>query len=66
MANTTKLSPYTLARNCTDLADVNEGIKELASYFKNCEKTGKQPTTTAYVRYSKLILKKEKLNKKVK
>ena len=61
MENSKKLSPYTIAKNCIDKNDLNEGISELKKYFNYCEKKGKKPTNTALIRYSKLLIKKDKL-----
>ncbi len=66
MKHYTQLSAYTIAKNCTDLSDVNAGIDELKDYFTACEKAGKKPTPTAYIRFSKLGIKRDKLNKKAK
>ena len=60
---TNKLSAYTIASNCTDLSDVNIGMNELKDYFIACEKQGKKPTETSYIRFSKLAIKKDKLKK---
>ena len=62
--NTKKLSAYTIAANCSDLTDIECGIEEMKDYFKACEKADKTPTNTAYIRFSKLHIKKEKLTKK--
>lgn len=61
--NTKDLSLYTIASNCTDLSDINTGIQELKDYFSACEKAGKTPTKTAYIRFSKLALKRDKFLK---
>jgi hypothetical protein len=58
---TTTLSAYTIAKNCTDLSDVNVGIEEINTYFKYCEKLGKKPTKISYIRFSKLLNKRDKL-----
>ncbi len=55
-----KLSAYTIASNCSDLSDVNSGIKELQKYFSDCEKANKKPTDRAYIRLAKLAAKKDK------
>jgi len=55
-----KLSAYTLAKNCTDLNDINVGLEELHRYFASVEKVKE----TAYVRFKKLIDKKQKLENK--
>jgi hypothetical protein len=60
---TNELSAYTIAKNCTDLSDINVGINELKDYFSACEKAGKKPTETSYIRFSKLIIKRDKLKK---
>jgi len=62
----TKLSAYTIAKNCSDLSDVNAGMDELKDYFVACEKVGKKPTATAYIRFSKLAIKRDELNKEAK
>ncbi len=59
--NLKELSSYTVAKNCTDLTDVEQGIKELKDYFAACEKAGKKPSITAYTRFVKLHNKKDKL-----
>lgn len=56
-----KLSPYTIAKNCTDINDVNVGLNELREYFNLCEINGTKPLVTAYKRLSKLLTKKDKL-----
>lgn len=60
---TNELSAYTIAKNCSDLSDVNAGMEELKDYFAACEKSGKKPTTTAYIRFSKLAIKRDKFKK---
>lgn len=60
----TSLSPYTIANNCTDLNDVNEGITEIKQYFKNCYKKNKKPIKSSYLRLAKLEAKKIKLSSK--
>ena len=64
--NTKKLSAYTIANNCTDISDIDSGIRELKQYFVACEKEGKQPSNTAYIRFSKLAIKRDKLKIKSK
>jgi hypothetical protein len=66
MTNTKKLSAYTIAKNCSDLSDVNAGIEEIKQYFTACELEKKQPTNTAYIRLSKLAAKRDKLKSKSK
>jgi hypothetical protein len=61
---TNQLSAYTIAKNCSDLSDINTGMDELKDYFAACEREDKKPTNTAYIRFAKLGIKKEKLNKK--
>jgi hypothetical protein len=60
---TNELSAYTIAKNCTDLSDINAGMEELKDYFNACDKAGKKPTSTAYIRFSKLEIKRDKLKK---
>lgn len=60
---TNELSAYTIAKNCSDLSDVNAGMDELKDYFNACDKAGKKPTATAYIRFSKLAIKRDKLKK---
>ena len=64
MTNTNKLSAYTIAANCSDLSDVNAGMDELKKYFADCEKENKKPTDRAYIRFSKLAIKRDKLKNK--
>lgn len=64
MTNTNKLSAYTIAANCSDLSDVNAGMDELKKYFADCEKENKKPTDTAYIRFSKLAIKRDKFKNK--
>ncbi len=59
-----ELSPYTIAKNCTDLSDINVGIKEMKNYFSYCDKKNIHPTSTDYSRYAKLLIKKDKLTLK--
>lgn len=63
---TNELSAYTIAKHCSDLSDIDAGMKEIEQYFKACEKIGKKPTDTAYIRYGKLGEKRNKLQKKQK
>ena len=49
-----KLSAYTIAKNCSDLSDVNAGIDEMKQYFAKCDRENKKPTNTAYIRFTKL------------
>lgn len=60
-----KLSAYTIASNCSDLSDINAGLEEMAAHFKACEKAGKTPTSTAYIRYSNLAMKRDELKCKM-
>lgn len=62
--NVYNLSAYTIAKNCCDLSDVNAGIQDIKDYFSACDKQGKKPAKTAYIRLSKLETKKDKLSKK--
>lgn len=58
------LSPYTIANNCTDVNDLNEGITEIKQYFQDCYRKNKNPIKSAYTRLSKLEAKKIKLKSK--
>ena len=60
---TNKLSAYTISANCSDLSDVNAGVDELKKYFAACDKVGKKPTATAYIRLAKLSIKRDKIKK---
>ena len=63
--NMKKLSAYTIAKNCSDIDDVNNGLDELREYFALCSKVGKKPTANSFIRFSKLKEKEEKfLSKK--
>ena len=57
--NMKKLSAYTIAKNCSDLDDVNNGLEELREYFALCSKEGKKPTASSFIRFSKLKEKEE-------
>ncbi len=58
--NMRKLSAYTIAKNCSDIDDVHNGLEELRDYFTLCDKEGKKPTNSSYIRLSKLKEKEEK------
>lgn len=58
-----KLSPYTIARNCTDRADLLTGIEELETFLKahrNSGRVTRRDYLTALKRLKKI---QEKLNK---
>jgi len=57
-----KLSAYTIAKNCSDLADVEAGIDEIKKYFAKCENKGEKPKDTAYIRFAKLKRLEEEIN----
>ena len=57
--NTKTLSAYTIAKNCSDISDVNAGIEEMKEYFSRVTK----PSDTAYIRFAKLNEKLKKLKK---
>jgi hypothetical protein len=57
------LSSYTIAKNCTDLTDIQAGLDEIKQYFRYCEKKNKKPLQTAYTRLAKLEWKKSKATK---
>jgi hypothetical protein len=58
-----RLSPYTIAKNCTDLSDIRIGLKELRDYFDQCYDLKKKPTKLSYKRLIKLYEKQTKLKK---
>lgn len=63
--NMKKLSAYTIAKNCSDIDDINNGLEELREYFALCSKEGKKPTASSYTRLFKLKEKEGKfLSKK--
>lgn len=53
-----KMSPYTISKNCTDLADIECGLLELKNIL-----AASKPPRYAYTRYVNLIAKKQKLTK---
>jgi hypothetical protein len=56
-----KLSPYTIARNCTDLWDVEAGLMELKAFLDYHEKNGYKTPDEALRRWAKLRQKKLKM-----
>jgi|GEM_PF-2206843 len=58
LGNVRKLSKYTIAKNCSDIQDVQMGLDELKEYFK----ITKKPTDTAYIRFYKLKVRFKELN----
>ena len=56
-ASIRNLSEYTIAKNCSDIYDINAGIEEINFYLNNVKK----PKITAYIRLYKLASKKKKL-----
>ena len=66
MTNFKKLSAYTIAANCTDMADIQAGKSELRQYSNDCEKENKMPVSSYYTRWYKLIEKETMLIKKMK
>ncbi len=55
-----KLSAYTIAKNCSDIADVTAGIEEVNAYLQKAHEQ-KLPTSLAQMRLAKLVDKREKL-----
>jgi hypothetical protein len=53
------LSAYTIAKNCSDVDDIKQGMDELRQYFA----TTKKPKDTAYIRFYKLGEKLKKMEK---
>lgn len=58
-----KLSAYTKASNCTDLADIKVGIEEIQNYIYQCETVNKKPIKSAYIRLWKLSEKEKQFKK---
>ena len=44
----TKLSPYTIASNCTDLTDIRDGINEIQDEMKRLVSEGKNVPSFFY------------------
>ena len=60
----TKLSPYTIASNCTDLTDIRDGINEIHEEMKRLVSEGKNVPSFFYSRLSKLQAKRKKFEQK--
>ena len=60
----TKLSPYTIASNCTDLTDIRDGINEIQDEMKRLVSEGKNVPSFFYSRLSKLQSKRIKFEQK--
>lgn len=60
----TKLSPYTIASNCTDLTDIRDGINEIQDEMKRLVSEGKDVPQFFYSRLSKLQTKRKKFEQK--
>ena len=60
----TKLSPYTIASNCTDLTDIRDGISEIHDEMKRLVSKGKDVPSFFYSRLSKLQAKRKKYEQK--
>ena len=60
----TKLSPYTIASNCTDLTDIRDGINEIHEEMKRLVSEGKNVPSFFYSRLSKLLAKRKKFEQK--
>lgn len=56
----TKLSPYTIASNCTDLTDIRDGISEIQDEMKRLVSEGKDVPSFFYSRLSKLQFRRKK------
>ena len=56
-----KLSAYTIAKNCSDITDVKDGMTEIREYLDRTKK----PCNTAYIRLYKLSEKLKKLESKL-
>ena len=60
----TKLSPYTIASNCTDLTDIRDGINEIQEEMKRLVSEGTNVPSFFYSRLSKLQTKRKKFEQK--
>lgn len=60
----TKLSPYTIASNCTGLTDIRDGINEIQDEMKRLVSEGKNVPSFFYSRLSKLQSKRKKIEQK--
>lgn len=60
----TKLSPYTIASNCTDLTDIRDGINEIQGEMKRLVSEGTNVPSFFYSRLSKLQTKRKKIEQK--
>ena len=60
----TKLSPYTIASNCTDLTDIRDGINEIQDEIKRLVSEGENVPSFFYSRLSKLQTKRKKFEQK--
>lgn len=60
----TKLSPYSIASNCTDLTDIRDGINEIHEEMKRLVSEGKNVPSFFYSRLSKLQAKRKKFEQK--
>lgn len=60
----TKLSPYTIVSNCTDLTDIRDGINEIQEEMKRFVSEGKNVPSFFYSRLSKLQTKRKKFKQK--
>jgi len=58
------LSAYTIARYCTDIADVTYGIEEILGKIRERNRTNKRTPYYFYTRLSKLNEKLERLTDK--
>ena len=59
-----KLSPYTIASNCTDLTDIRDGINEIQEEMKRLVSEGTNVPSFFYSRLSKLQTKRKKFEQK--
>lgn len=60
----TKLSPYTIASNCTDLTDIRDGINEIQDEMKKLVSESKDVPSFFYSRLAKLQTKRIKFEQK--
>lgn len=60
----TKLSPYAIASNCTDLTDIRDGISEIQDEMKRLVSEGKDVPSFFYSRLSELQFRRKKYEQK--
>ena len=59
-----KLSPYTIASNCTDITDCNDGIDEIYEAYDRYDRLHKKAPLYLFIRLEKLRAKRDKCSLK--